>query len=46
MKLEENGEKFTEKVKVDVAGKTEEIQVPKHGNRPAVDLLNDFNVVS
>ena len=46
MHLEENGEKFTEKLKIDVAGNTEEIKVPKHGDRAELDLLNDFNVVS
>lgn len=46
MKIDENGEKFVEEVKVDVAGKTEEMAVPQHADRLAVDVLNDFNVVS
>ena len=45
MKLEENGERFAEEVKVDVAGQTEEIKVPQHQDRMEVDILNDFNVV-
>ena len=46
MKIDENGEKFVERVKVDVTGKTEEMVVPQHADRLAVDVLNDFNVVS
>ncbi len=46
MKFEEGGEKFVEKVKVDLAGNTEEVVVPKHFDRPAVDLLKDFTQVS
>ena len=46
MKLNENGEKFVEDVKVDVAANTEEIRVPQHQDRAAIDILNDFNVVS
>ena len=45
MKIEENGEKFNEKIKIDIAGQTEEIKVPKHQDRVEVDILNDFNVV-
>ena len=46
MKLNENGEKFVEDVKVDVAANTEEIRVPQHQDRSAIDILNDFNTVS
>ena len=46
MKIDENGEKFVEDVKVDVTGNTEEMVVPQHADRLAVDVLNDFNVVS
>ena len=46
MKIDENGKKFVEEVKVDVTGNTEEMVVPPHTDRLAVDVLNDFNVVS
>eukprot|EP00794_Sanderia_malayensis_P018652 gene18652-20533_t len=42
LEFEEVGKKFVEKVDVDVAGNTERIQVPQHGERPAVDFLKDF----
>eukprot|EP00794_Sanderia_malayensis_P018653 gene18653-20534_t len=42
LEFEEIGKKFVEKVNVDVAGNTERIQVPQHGERPAVDFLKDF----
>ena len=45
MKLSENGEQFTEKIKVDIPGNTEQIHVPKHQDRMEVDILNDFNIV-
>ena len=45
MKLNENGEEFVEKIKVDIAGNTEEIHVPRHQDRSEVDILNDFNIV-
>ena len=45
MKMEENGEEFSAEIKIDVAGQTEEIKVPKHKGGVEVDILNDFNVV-
>ena len=45
MEINEGG-KFTEKVTIDVDGGTEEIKVPAHLDRTAVDMLNDFNAVS
>jgi len=44
MKLNENGEEFTEEIKVDIAGNTEEIKVPQHQNRMQADILSDFNI--
>ncbi|XP_065070434.1 uncharacterized protein LOC135695307 [Rhopilema esculentum] len=43
IQLAENGEKFSEEVKVDIAGNTEEIKVPQHQNRLQLHQLNDFN---
>jgi len=40
--LEEQGQKFVEKIKVDTEGNTEEYSVPKHGDRVAIDVLKDF----
>ena len=45
MSIDEEGKKFTEKVKINLKDKTEEIVVPAHLDRAAVDVLNDFNVV-
>ena len=45
MKLNENGETFTEDVIVDLKENTEEIKVPQHQDRAELDLLNDFNMV-
>ncbi|XP_065065293.1 uncharacterized protein LOC135691378 [Rhopilema esculentum] len=44
MGIDEEGKKFTEKVKINLKEKTEEIVVPAHLDRAAVDVLNDFNV--
>ena len=46
MKIDEGGKEFSEKIKIDIDQKTEEIDVPAHGDRAAVDVLSDFNVVS
>ncbi len=43
--LEEQGQKFVEKIKVDTEGNTEEYSVPKHGDRVAIDVLKDFTKV-
>ncbi len=45
MEFEENGVKFVEKIKIDVAGQTEEYSVPKHMDRAAADVLKDFGKV-
>ncbi len=45
MELEEGGEKFVEKIKVDTEANTEEYSVPKHANRVAIDTLKDFTKV-
>merc|ERR1711872_270564 len=42
LEFEENGVKFVEKIKIDVAGQTEEYSVPKHMDRAAADVLKDF----
>eukprot|EP00795_Rhopilema_esculentum_P001433 gene1433-15858_t len=44
MKIDEGGKEFSEKIKIDIDQKTEEVDVPAHGDRAAVDVLSDFNV--
>ncbi|XP_065070705.1 uncharacterized protein LOC135695515 [Rhopilema esculentum] len=43
IKLEENGQKFTEKIKLDTVANTEEYDVPAHQDRVEMHLLKDFN---
>ena len=42
----ENGASFNEEVEVDVDEQTEVIRVPQHNNVGAMDVMNDFEVVS
>ena len=42
----ENGASFNEEVEVDVDKQTEVIRVPQHNDVGAMDVMNDFEVVS
>lgn len=42
----ENGASFNEQVEVDVDEQTEVFRVPQHNNVGAMDVMNDFEVVS
>eukprot|EP00794_Sanderia_malayensis_P018727 gene18727-20616_t len=42
MEFEEGGQKYTEDIKVDTTEQVEEISVPKHLDRMAIDVLKDF----
>lgn len=42
----ENGASFNEEVEVDVDEQKEVIRVPQHNSVGAMDVMNDFEVVS
>ncbi len=46
MEVEEGGETFVEKIKIDTERNTEEYSVPQHSGRAAVGILKDFTKVS
>ncbi len=46
MEFEEGGNKYVEKVKIDVAGNTEEYSVPQHEDVDGADVLVDFTKVT